>query len=159
MTTAAASGQRSERRDLREVLGGLLVALFGLAFLVPSFGYGIGRLTAMEAGLYPMGTAILTIVIGVGLVADGLRRRDPDAAEEHVSWRPLLAVSAGIAGFALVVDRFGFVAAVIAAVVLSALGDSDSRPFGTAVLAAVLCVAVWLVFSLGLAMPMQAFRF
>ncbi len=144
-------------RDWREVAGGAIAAAVGLAFLVASLRYGIGTLRSMRAGMFPLGASAALLAIGVALVLDGLRRPPPDGAGESVSWRALLAVTAGIAAFALLVRPFGFVPAVAAAVVLSALGDPESRPVPIVALAAFLCLCVWLVFSLGLGMTLPAF--
>ncbi|MGQ7793135.1 tripartite tricarboxylate transporter TctB family protein [Faunimonas sp. B44] len=144
-------------RDLREIAGGAIAAAVGLAFLLASLRYGIGTLRSMRAGMFPLGASAALLAIGLAIVLDGLRRPPPEGPAESVSWRALLAVAGGIAAFALLVRPFGFVPAVAAAVVLSALGDPESRPVAIVALAGFLCLCVWLVFSVGLGMPLPAF--
>jgi hypothetical protein len=145
-------------RDFREVTAGTIVILVAVAFLIPSLNYGIGTLRSMQSGLYPLGTALITIAIGIGIILDGLRRRARSSFDERISWRPLLAVSAGIAAFALIAPRFGFLPATVVAVLTSSLGDSESRLFQTLALAAALALAAWLIFTYGLGMPIPAYR-
>jgi hypothetical protein len=143
-------------RDLVDLISGALLALVGLIFLVPAFGYGIGSLTAMGAGFLPMAVSAITIGLGLAILVQGLRGRLAEVPE--IAWRPLVAVAAGMAAFALLVERLGMVPAIIAAVFLAALGDRESRPLGTIVLAVFLCIGVWLVFAVGLGLPIRAFR-
>ena len=142
----------------REVIAGVIVTVTGIAFLLASLSYGLGTLTSMQAGFFPAAAATANILFGLGILVRALRPTAAEAERERVDWRPLVAVCAGIAGFSLVIDEFGFLLAVALAVALSAAGDKRSSALGTAVLILVLAMCVWLVFSAGLAVPVPALR-
>jgi hypothetical protein len=144
------------KRDVTDIVSGGLLITIGLMFFLPALGYGIGSVTAMRAGYFPMAVSVIMMVLGAAIMAQGLTGRLTES--EKIAWRPLFAVSASMAGFALLIERFGVVPAIVAAVALAALGDRGSRPIGTFVLAALLCLGVWLIFAVGLGLPIRAFR-
>jgi hypothetical protein len=138
------------------MLGGALVALTGLFFFVQAFQYGIGSIIAMRAGFFPMALGAITMLIGISLMIEGFFR--PSEDHEPVAWRALIAVAASIAVFSLLIARAGFVPAVVAAVLVAALGDPASRPLGTVILSLALCLGVWLIFAYGLGMNLPPVR-
>ncbi|HYW50790.1 MAG TPA: tripartite tricarboxylate transporter TctB family protein [Gemmatimonadaceae bacterium] len=71
--------------------------------------------------------------------------------------RALLAVMGGVAAFALLVERAGFVPATFAATLLAGLAPSDVVPVRAVVHAAVVTVVIAVLFLVILAQPMRAF--
>ena len=125
-------------------------------FLVQALGYGIGTVTAMRAGFFPLAVSVLAAGIGVGLIVEGWLTGIGEMSA--LEWRPLLAIAASIAAFALTIGRFGFVPAVVAAVAIGSLGDPRSRPLGVVLLAISCCAGVWAIFVLGLGLNLPAFE-
>ncbi len=141
--------------DPKETIGGLLLAGVGAYFLFHSFGYGVGTPRRMGAGFFPMALGATAIVIGVLMIVRGIGRHTP---LPQIEWRPAIAILGGIALFGLIVARFGLVPAVAAAALASALGDTESRPLPTAILVVAVALGVWLIFVVGLRLPIPAFR-
>ncbi|GGJ36387.1 tripartite tricarboxylate transporter TctB family protein [Neoroseomonas lacus] len=62
------------------------------------------------------------------------------------SWRPLFLISAAFALFGLMLEPVGLMAAIAAAVILSAFADETHTPKGVTGLVVFLCVLCWAVF-------------
>src|SRR3546814_13621475 len=85
--------------ELRDVLGGAMMVLIGTYALVMAPSYGIGTPTNMGSGFFPMALGIIGIVTGLGIAVPALFRAG--GAVEKIAWRPLPAVIAAIAAFAI----------------------------------------------------------
>jgi hypothetical protein len=143
------------RIDLRDIIGGLLLAAIGLYFLMGALDMRIGEARRMGPGYFPMVLGIVAMGIGALIAIPAFFRSGTLA---NVNWRPLVAVMASILAFALVMPRMGLLPAVFAAVVVASFGDPRSRLWQTALLAAGLAAAAWLVFIYGLGLPMIVYR-
>jgi hypothetical protein len=98
---------------------------FALAALYLSADYGLGRPGRIGAGYVPLVVGLLLLGLGLLLVTRSGRSRDP--VDTDIAWRPMLLVTAGIVTFALLLDRVGLMAAIIATVVVAgpaALGNT-----------------------------------
>lgn len=143
-------------RDIRDVIGGAVVAAVGTAFFYRSFAYGIGTPSEMGAGFFPMVLSGAAILAGIAILIGGAMR--PRADGETIALRPLLAVLGGIAAFALVLRPLGLGPAVAAAAAVAGLGDPENRWFNLAILGLVLAIVCWLIFSVGLKLPLPLIR-
>lgn len=141
--------------DLKDLVGGGLLGAIGLIFVVKSFDLGIGSFTRMEPGFFPLVVGSAACLVAAGLIVQAFGRA---GRIEGMDWRGALAVSAGLVAFGLMIGRFGLAPAILSAVILSALGDRRTSLIETAVLAAVLCLAVWLIFSVGLGLAVPLVR-
>jgi hypothetical protein len=142
--------------DSRDIVGSTLLALLGLLVLSMSFGYGIGTFSEMGPGFFPMilgGTAII-LAAAIGIPA--LRRQE---VLPRPSWRPLMGVGLGIAFFALTVESFGVLPAIMLVAIVVGTSNRESRALEVGVLAAILAFLIWAVFFKLLGMPLTAFRF
>jgi hypothetical protein len=144
------------RRAIRGVVGGLGVTALGVTFLIGALGLDLGTTHRMGPGYFPLVVAVTAIIIG--LLNAVLDSSPAGVPPESVAWQPLVAVLAAIAAFATIVGRFGLVPAVVAAVLLSSLGDRSSRLPGALVLAVVAALGAWLTFRVGLDLQLPAFR-
>jgi hypothetical protein len=142
---------------VKEVAAGLSLGAVGVAFLIGALGLDIGTAHRMGPGYYPLLVAGAAIVVGL-LNAVLVCPRHDDRTHEAIAWRPLIAVLASIAVFAATVQRLGLVPAVVAAVLLAAAGDRTARWPGALVLAVVAALGAWLIFRVGLALELPAFR-
>ncbi|MCB1388110.1 MAG: tripartite tricarboxylate transporter TctB family protein [Rhodobacteraceae bacterium] len=143
--------------DRRDMLAGALLVVLGLA----SGGYAlahyrVGSAASMGPGFFPvvLGGALALLGVAVG-IAGWLRGRP--GAPVVLKPRALLAVVAGVLAFAVAIRPLGFVPASFLLVVLSALADPASRPATIGLLAAGLTLLSWLIFVVGLGMPLAAF--
>ncbi|MSO77505.1 MAG: tripartite tricarboxylate transporter TctB family protein [Alphaproteobacteria bacterium] len=132
--------------------GGFLMAVAVVA-LVATSDLRMG--TAMRMGPGYMPTALGWILLGFGfvLLLRGCLR--PGRALAAWAVRPLLLVSVAVGLFGLLLERLGLVAAILALVLIAALGGRDRRPAESLLLALGLAFFAVLLFvkGLGLAMP------
>jgi hypothetical protein len=139
----------------RDILAGLVIVAVGTAFLIAAQRLRVGTLMNMGPGYFPRIVAIAVIIAGVLVAVQGWRNAAP-IARPHL--RPLLAISSGIALFALVLGQFGLIPATIAGVLAASAGDSSSRPLPALVVALGAGISVWLVFRVGLGLQMPGLR-
>jgi hypothetical protein len=141
--------------DTKDVCGGGILAFLGLYFVVEGWRLGIGSLTSMGPGFFPLLVGCAGILIGGGLVVSATAR---SGALGTVEWRPLIAVTAALAVFALTIERFGLIVAIALATSIAAFGDQKSRPWQIALLTLAVCLLIWLVFSVGLGLTIPLLR-
>lgn len=150
------AGAVMRRIDLGDVVGGLLLVAFGLWFALYALEhYAYGTARRMGPGYFPAWVGFLVAGLGSVIALFGLLRTgDP----VFVRLRPLLAVIAATSIFALSVERFGVVPAVVALVFTAALGESPYRLLRTTLLSLGLAVVAVVLFGWGLGIPFQPFR-
>jgi hypothetical protein len=139
-----------------DLVGGLLVLALGLfVFLYAQEHYRIGTARSMGPGYFPAVLGLVTMSLGGLIVLAAFRRSEP---LPEVAWRAALWVFAAILAFFLGMRWFGLVPAIFMTVVVSSLGDPDSRPLGTLLLAVAVSAFCWAVFSYGLGLPIPVFK-
>ena len=141
--------------NTRDLTAAALVAALGVFTVVMAFVYGIGSFARMGAGFFPLALGSAAVLLAIAIAVPALSRADRIAVP---SWRPLAGIAAGIAVFALAVERFGVLPAVFAAAAIVAAADRDSRPVEILLLAVAMTVIIWLVFLKLLAIPVDAVR-
>ncbi|HRP78165.1 MAG TPA: tripartite tricarboxylate transporter TctB family protein [Aquamicrobium sp.] len=143
-------------RDYRDIVGGALLTLSGLAFAFYAIArYDLGALRRMGPGMFPVGLGFVLALLGALLLIGALRRRGPRS--EIRIWTPFF-VLAGVAGFALMIRPFGLIPAIVVLTIVSSLAELKFRPASTLILTVALCLVAWLTFKVGLGLPMQMFR-
>lgn len=143
-------------RDTTDIVAGSVLMLVGLgAAGYSAASYDLGRLNYMGPGMFPMGSGLVLALFGA-LIALPAFFRSGEAPSLNL--RAAAAVLAGVALFAASVGLVGLVPASVLLVLVAALGDRQSRPLGTLVLAVVLAAICWLIFKLGLGITLPAFR-
>jgi len=137
-------------QNTKDIVGGAILVLIGLAFSINALQYGVGSALRMGAGFFPVALGLFCVVLGVTLALSGLHRADKI---DPVAWRSIAAVTAGLAAFALLVNVAGLIPALAFAVVLAALGDKANNLRCIAGLVVFCCVMAWLIFVVGLGSP------
>ena len=130
----------------------------GLLFIV----VGVGGL--WFGADYPMGTAqrpgtgVLPYILSWCLIGTGgllwikaLLAEGPGVT--GWAWRPIITVTLASAAFALLVDRYGLVAAMLASMTLVALGTPETRWREYTMFAAIMVAIGIAMFIWGLGMP------
>ena len=138
------------RRNWKDVVGGGAFALLGLYVAVTAFSFGLGTASRMGPGYYPLLLGITAVLLGLAIVAVGLRE---PAEAPRIAWKPFAAVIAGLLAFYLLVDRAGLIPAICGLVGLSSLADEDTGPLASIALAVGIAFVTWLVFVVGLQLP------
>jgi hypothetical protein len=137
------------------MLGGvLLIGLGAFIVLYAMSHYQMGTLRRMGPGMFPAMVGGLMSVFGVILLVSGFLR-EGELPKVRI-WSPLF-VLAGVATFALLIEPFGLVPAVIGTVLVSSLAERRLQPVAIPLLAGGLCVLVWLIFRVGLGLPIPMF--
>lgn len=141
-----------------DIGSGVIFIAFGAAGFF--FGRGLESFAFGEIGpgLFPRIVSGLLVLVGVLVVLKGLRQRQADLGP--VPWRALALVTAGVLGFALLIERLGLAAAIVVAVALSGAAAADlRRPRRAAVeigvLMIVLAAACSLIFAVALGLPVR----
>ena len=136
------------------LIGGGLAILAGLAVVWVGAGYEVGTARRMGPGWFPVALGWLMAGLGLLLAAASLRRPEP---AEPADLRALLAVGAGIAAFAALLERAGLVPAALALVLIAGMGGTRLSLPRQLLLAAGLTGMSLLVFRLGLGLPLKPF--
>lgn len=125
----------------------------GIAVAVLAQEYRIGTSARMGPGYFPTLLGGLMTLLGLTLTVpaffiDGDRM-------PAMQLRPLAMILLGVAAFGVTLEYFGFVAAVIALVVVGGLADRDLKPLEIAGTAAFMALFSTLIFVLLLGLPLR----
>jgi putative tricarboxylic transport membrane protein len=115
----------------------------------------IGTAAAMGPGYFPLALALILGVLGLLIGIGSLRVDGPSI--DAVGWRGLVLVTLAIVTFGATIQRWGFVAAVVAGVALAVLATPRFGWRAGIATTLVLLVGCWLVFVRGLGLPVRLF--
>ncbi|MEP0278100.1 MAG: tripartite tricarboxylate transporter TctB family protein [Nitratireductor sp.] len=135
-----------------ELLAALVVVGLGAGYLIIAIGYPMGTVVRMGAGFFPVALGVL--LTGLGAVLAWQSRRAEKAAVE-LRLRPFVMILGGILAWALLVDRIGFLPATAILVLSCALVERETTWRSALMLTAGLCAFGWLIFIVGLKIPMS----
>jgi len=139
-------------RDYRDIVGGLLLMIFGLWVTWYSYAhYELGTFRRMAPGMFPMFLGLILAVFGLIIAVPAWFRTGPKPYIRF--WSPLF-VLVGVAAFALLVRPYGLIPAILGVTLISSLAELKIRPLSLSILCAVLCLIAWLTFRVGLGLPM-----
>lgn len=139
------------------VSGGAVITALGLAIALISASYPIGTLGRMGPGYLPLVIGVLMIALGPFIAINDLRTNDLD--EESFSFRPFVAVFAGLVAWAEITPRFGLIPATIVLVVVVAFAQERPKPLMTALTAVILSILGVAIFIWGLGVRLETVRF
>lgn len=142
-------------RNIKDIVGSVLFGALGLYVLVTAPGLGLGTAQNMGPGYFPMLLGAALLLMSGGLFVSALAT---SGSLPEIQWRPLVSVLASIAAFALAFRFAGLVPAIFLTVCVAALGDREARLLHSLALAVVISLLAWLIFRVGLGLPMPAFR-
>lgn len=133
-------------------VGGVVLTLFGAAYLAVGDNYTMGTLRGMGPGYFPflIGTLIVFfggVLIVMGVVKGGDRPVFPP--------RPIVAICASIAVFGGLVVTAGLAPAIAGTVLCASLAERRFAPKRIAVLSIVLITLSWGVFVAVLGLPLS----
>lgn len=97
--------------------GGVFLAL-GLFAIVVGHRYPLGSLTRMGPGYFPMLVSVLMIALALANIAMGIGRHGEPGPAPRFALLPLALITAGVVVFALLIERAGLLAAVLALLLL-----------------------------------------
>jgi putative tricarboxylic transport membrane protein len=132
----------------------------GLLFLLVGIGaYWLGADYAMGTAQRP-GTGVLPRILACGLMGSGVVLFAKAFLAEGAglgrwAWRPLIMVTLAAIAFALLIDPYGIVAAMIVSMTLAALGTPETRWVEFTVFSVIMLVIGVALFIYGLGMPIK----
>lgn len=141
--------------DYRDAVGGaLLVALGGTFALYSWMQYPIGTVTRMGAGMVPFSLGVILAIFG-GIILFASASHKGGFPEIRVA-TPLVVLGSVVL-FALTIKPFGLLTAAFLATLVAAFADLSFRPVRNLMLAAALTTVAYLIFSVGLQLPLPLF--
>lgn len=142
--------------DFRDIAGSGLLFTAGLVLGLHALAAPDGGETrSMGPGALPLLLATVLALLGGALAMAGPEARGKLA---RVNWHATGLITLGLISFALTIPAFGMVPAVFLLTLCAALADGSALSLGTLVLASVLSALAYLVFSLGLGIAVEPFR-
>ena len=141
----------TSRIDWQDLLFGLFLVAVAAGTLVATRNLTVGNAADMGAGYMPRIVALGLLAFGLFFCVRGGRRAGPTI--EAVQLRPLLAVLAAVAIFALTAERLGLAIASVVTVILAGLATREGRLRETVPFALLLSTAAVLLFIKVLALP------
>ena len=141
----------------REHYAGLLIAAIGGGAIYEGSQYGIGSLTNMGSGFFP-------VMLGVGMILMGalMALMRPGENQGHglqaPNWRGAAAIVAAVALFILLANRAGLAPATFACVFVGALGTRGTTLKEAGILAIVVTIFAIVLFRYGLQVQFPILR-
>jgi hypothetical protein len=136
-------------RDYRDVIaGGLLTAIGLLAAVVAWFNYPVGNFFHL--------VGILLAGVGLVIFLPAWFRSGPPLPKPD--YRPFFVVLLGLLVFALSINWFGLIPAIILLTLTSVLADNKLGIIGTIVLAIALAAIAMFIFRFALGLPLEPYK-
>lgn len=142
----------------KDIAAGLLLLAMGAFALFAGRGLALTNFEAMGPGYFPRALASLLCVLGVLILANGLRKGRPvapglDADAGGTPWRAIAWISLALLWFGLTVRVLGLGPALGGAVLLACAASPRSSVRSSLMLAIGMVLFSWLVFVYFLRMP------
>ncbi|UOD50000.1 tripartite tricarboxylate transporter TctB family protein [Orrella daihaiensis] len=136
------------KKDLRDLLGGLLMIAIGGFAVIYGQRYEMGQLQQMGPGYFPVVLGSILALLGVFIAVPALFRT---GTAIEVQWKSLFWVSASLILFAGLLNIVGVIFATMICVLTSSM--ASTLPWRKKlILAASIALLTYLIFSLGLGM-------
>jgi len=140
--------------DSKDFWSGVMLIAIGAVAVLIARDYPFGTALRMGAGFFPVVLGAVLILFGLFFAARGLR----DSAKIEGNWSPraLIVLPLAFVAFGVLMEHAGFVPAMLALIVGSALAGAEFRIGEVLVLSALLtamCVALF-IWALGLPYPL-----
>ena len=140
-----------ERKDF---WSGVMLIATGTAAILIARNYQFGTSLRMGPGYFPTVLGGLLVVFGIIVGAKGFRS-DAERFEESWSLRALIVLPLSLVLFGLLIDRAGFIPAMLALIVGAAAASAQSRPIEVLLFAVFLTGACVVVFIWALGLPYE----
>ena len=135
----------------KDFWGGAMLIAIGAAAMVIARDYPFGTALRMGPGYFPTVLGAVLALFGLYLVGKGVLTSDP--IEGNWSLRALVIVPLSLVLFGLLMDRAGFIPALVVLIFGSAAAGTEFKLVEVALLTAVLTAFAVVVFIWGLGLP------
>ena len=141
------------RVDFKELAFGAFLVMLALVAFGATGPLAIGTAADMGPGFVPRALAWIILGFGVTFLVTGLlKAHEPIPAP---AWRPLAAILASIALFALLFAKLGLIAACVGAVVVAGAATSPVRWLQLVAFGLIIAALSALLFVKGLGLPFK----
>jgi Tripartite tricarboxylate transporter TctB family len=140
--------------DSKDFWSGVMLIAIGAVAAFIARDYPFGTALRMGAGFFPVVLGIVLVLFGLYFAVRGLH--DSEKVEGNWSIRALVVLPLAFVAFGVLMERAGFVPAMLALTLGSAAAGSEFRigeVLALSVLLTALCVALF-IFALGLPYPL-----
>jgi putative tricarboxylic transport membrane protein len=144
-------------RASKGVLAGLIFIGLALLFGASALSLSMGTAARMGPGYFPMMLAITLALLGVLVVVEGLFSGADVPGRTNL--RSVVLVAGSVVVFALSIESLGLVPAVALTSFLLSIADRHVELVSAFIVALVLAVFSWLVFTVALSMSWPAFGY
>jgi hypothetical protein len=138
-------------RDNKGVWSGLMFIGVGVATLTVAVEYRLGSALRMGPGYFPSVLGGVLIVLGILVLAKGLK--SPEPIEGKWSLRALILLPLSLVLFGWLMEHAGFVPALVVLIVGSSAAGEEFNALEALMLAGVLTFGAVAVFIWGLGLP------
>lgn len=139
--------------SLRLVVASIL-ALIGLCALIIAIEYDFGTARRMGPGYFPVILSAILTILAISEIISSLLK--PEV--KLLDWRPMIAILAAVAGFAVSMYLFGMIPAFFVVIIITTLSENRFGWFAALILASITSFGAWLLFSKFLGMTMPLFQ-
>jgi hypothetical protein len=140
-----------EVRKNKDFWAGMMLIVIGAAAMFISRDYRFGSALRMGPGFFPTILSGVLIAFGICIMAVGLKKGEQ--IEERLSLRALIVLPFSLVLFGVLMEKAGFVPALVALVFLSAASGREFKFGEVSLLTALLTVASAALFIWGLGLP------
>lgn len=138
----------------RDFLAGLVCLILSIFVLWQAQDYSTGTLRNMGPGYVPRALGFSLGALGLVIIASSAKT----ATEfPRINVRALFCITVGVLVFTFLMNPAGLFIATIALVFLCGLSEKQFKPLRLSVLSLALCLMSYLIFILGLNMPIRLF--
>lgn len=142
-------------RNNRDFWAGIFFILTGAAAMIISRDYPMGTALRMGPGYFPTVLGGIIIVFGIYVLIKGVMNNEKVVGNWSI--RPLIVLPAATWIFGTVMEKFGFVPALVILIYTSALAGKEFKFVEVTLLAIGLTVASVGMFIYGLGLPYPLF--
>jgi hypothetical protein len=142
---------KMELRNNKDFWAGMMLIAVGAAAMFISRDYRFGSALRMGPGFFPTILSGTLIAFGVCIMAVGLR--SGEKIQERLSLRALIVLPLSLVLFGVLMEKAGFLPAMVALVFLSAASGREFKFVEVLLLTALLTVASAALFIWGLGLP------
>jgi len=144
-----------ELSNNKDFLAGLLLLAIGAIGFYMALDFPMGTARRMGPGYFPRVLSAVLMLFGLYVLVRGLRTKE--RVKGIWGWRPLAFITASLIVYGWLMDRAGFVPALVAMFYISALAGHEFKVKEVTILTVVMCIFAWAVFVYGLGLPYQLF--
>jgi len=144
-----------ELRENRDFLSGLMFIVIGLGAIFIARDYPVGSALRMGPGYFPVALGGILFLMGLYVMVQGLIKKEK--VKGNWSVRALIVLPLAVVIFGLLVERTGFVPALLVLTVIAAAAGGEFKWREVLMLAAALTAGSVGLFIYGLGMPYPLF--